>query len=104
MPLEDQLLAPLRIGARIQDIRRARGLSQDQVATYVGVGRRTIQGIERGTTNARLTWLLGIAEALEVEVHVLIDLSEDAWQPPDAARPRRWWRRPREEGPGSRES
>jgi transcriptional regulator with XRE-family HTH domain len=98
MPLDDQpadvsgdLAA---IGRRIQDCRRAAGLSQDQLAEQIGIGRRQVQRIENGRADPRLSWLARIARVVDVPLTDLVDLSEDAWQPPPANKPRRWYRRP----------
>lgn len=91
MPQEDQQQLPdqkAAIGRRIQDIRRAAGLSQDDLARQVGVDRRTIQRIENASSDPRLTWLLDIARAVGVPVWVLLDTSPSAWIPPASARPR----------------
>lgn len=98
MPLEDQPEwisdALAKLGRRIQDCRRAAGLSQDQLAASTGLDRRMLQRIERGTADARASSLMLIAQRVDVPVHQLVDLTDDAWQPPAAPTPRRWFRRP----------
>lgn len=75
-------------------------MSQEQLAAGVGIDRRMVQRLEAGTGDARLTWLLGIAHLVHVPIHVLLDVTDGAWQPPDAPRPRRWHRRPQGDGSG----
>ncbi len=64
-----------RIGRRIREIRRQKGLTQKQLAEKAGVfdvgelerGRK----VKGGTTNPRLETLCRIASALDVEIDVL---------------------------------
>lgn len=54
------------------ELRRAAGLSQDQLADRVGLERRSIQRYESGERDPRFTDLVLIAEALGVTVEVLV--------------------------------
>lgn len=49
-------------------------LTQEQLRDRSGVERLTIQRIESGATDARLSWLLRIAEALDVPPGRLLDV------------------------------
>jgi len=55
-----------RIGSKIHEKRKALGLTQDQLAEMVGVGRAAISKIENGTkdfqmsTIAQVVWALGL--------------------------------------------
>lgn len=74
-----------RLGARIRTLRKARGLTQEQLSELVGIGPQTQRRIENGRTNARLETLFHLAEHLDVAVR---DLFEDADTPvPEATRP-----------------
>ena len=54
------------IGNRVREARQAAGLTQEPLALRIGLDRRTIQRIESACTDARLSWLLLIARALDV--------------------------------------
>lgn len=60
------------IGRRIQDARLWANLTQEGLDEASGVDRVTIQRIEAGTTDARLSWLLAIAHALDVPLADLV--------------------------------
>jgi transcriptional regulator with XRE-family HTH domain len=65
--LPDWITAERRdIGARIRQLRRQAQLTQDEVVRRSGVDRRTLQRIEAGTTDTRLSRLQGIAQAIGV--------------------------------------
>lgn len=56
-----------KFGARLRELRRARGYSQESFALQVDLDRTYIGGIERGERNPGLKVILRIAEALEVQ-------------------------------------
>jgi transcriptional regulator with XRE-family HTH domain len=53
-------------GDQVRNQRKARGLSQEQLAELTGLHRTYIGGIERGERNVSLMNILRLAEALEV--------------------------------------
>ncbi len=55
-----------RFGEKVRRVRRARGLSQEELAHRAGVHRTYLGGIERGERNPSLKNMAGIAEALGV--------------------------------------
>ncbi|MFC4668167.1 helix-turn-helix transcriptional regulator [Seohaeicola nanhaiensis] len=57
-------------------IRKARGMSQDELAHKVGVKQATISRIEKGVNNPSLDVAKRIAEALEVSPVELFGLPE----------------------------
>lgn len=67
-----------KIGDRIRDHRVHAGLTQPELGNRIGIDRRQIQRIERGETDARLSWLLLIADALRLTLAELV-----APRPPD---------------------
>lgn len=72
-PQPDWIITERRaIGRRIQDARLWANLTQEGLDEASGVDRVTIQRIENGTTDARLSWLLAIAHALDVPLTNLI--------------------------------
>jgi HTH-type transcriptional regulator/antitoxin HipB len=58
---------PLQLGNFIRERRRKLGLSQDQLATKVGVRQKTVSDIERAGAG-RLDTLLRALGALDLEV------------------------------------
>lgn len=57
-----------KIGQRIRDIRKQKGLSQEQLAEKAGFHFSYIGGVERAEKNITLVNLLKIADALEVQI------------------------------------
>ncbi len=62
----------MAIGLRIRDAREYANLRQEAIAELLGVERRTVQRIEYGETDARLSWLLLISRAVDVPIEVLL--------------------------------
>ncbi len=60
------------VGKNIRRLRKAKGLSQEQLAHEAGVAMRYIAGMERGEANPSLRYLVKIAEALGTEPAVLL--------------------------------
>lgn len=58
----------LQFGHRVQEIRKARNLSQEQLAALAGVHRTYIGMIERAEKNITLCNIERIAQALKVEI------------------------------------
>lgn len=57
-----------RFGARLQALRKARDLSQEDVAFAAELDRSYLSAIERGKRNVSLINIHRIADALQVEV------------------------------------
>jgi transcriptional regulator with XRE-family HTH domain len=57
-----------RLGQRIAELRRDRGLTQVQLARAVGSSMEFISRLERGVNAPSVAWLEGLARALKVEV------------------------------------
>lgn len=60
------------VGKRVRDRRMDADLTQERLRDLSGVERLTIQRIESGATDARLSWLLRIADALHIHVRDLL--------------------------------
>ncbi len=56
------------VGTNIKDFRKAKGLSQDDLASAIFVTRQTVSNYETGRSNPDLDMLQKIADALGVEV------------------------------------
>jgi len=60
------------IGNRVRRAREDANLTQEQLTFRTGVPRLTIQRIESGATDARISWLLRIARALNIPLRSLL--------------------------------
>lgn len=60
-------------GKRLRELRKARNLTQEQLAWKADTELSQISRIERGILNAGLSQLFKIAEALEIPVKELFD-------------------------------
>ena len=56
-----------KFGEKIRELRRAKGLSQEELAFRAGVHRNYLGGIERGERNPALENIAAIAKALAVD-------------------------------------
>jgi methanogenic corrinoid protein MtbC1/DNA-binding XRE family transcriptional regulator len=61
-----------RLGGRVQELRSARGWTQQQLAGEAGLDRTYISGLERGKQNPTIGALLRLARALEVPLDRLV--------------------------------
>ena len=59
------------IGGRIRALRRARGMTQEQLAEAAGISPSCLGHIERGTRILSLESLYGLSIALEAEMDTL---------------------------------
>ena len=61
-----------RFGARVRELRVARGLSQEELAQKAELHRTYVGGIERGERNISLVNIEKLAIALDVSVESLM--------------------------------
>jgi len=61
------------IGMRIKEIRRSKGLSQEQLAEKADINSKYLSRMERGTENPTLDMLIKLSKALEVEMWEMFD-------------------------------
>ncbi len=66
------------IGIRTKSLRRARGLTQEELAERTGLSVNYLSRIERGLENPTLDTLLGLAKALKVEPLDLFTFEHEA--------------------------
>ncbi len=66
MPLETGIKA--RFGRRLRELRRAHGLSQEELAFRAGLHRTYVSSAERGERNVSIVNLEKLANALSVEI------------------------------------
>ncbi|MBI5151324.1 MAG: helix-turn-helix transcriptional regulator [Candidatus Pacebacteria bacterium] len=62
-----------RFGRRIQDLRKERGMTQEDLAGEVGVDRSYMGFLERGEKNATLDKIGKIAKAFRIKLKDLFD-------------------------------
>lgn len=77
-------MAYLEVGENIRDIRKLRGLNQDQLAEMACLNRVTIAKYESGKVEPGAKALGRIADALEVTVDVLLGREQQEIPPPPA--------------------
>lgn len=62
----------VKLGRRVQSLRRAQGLSQEAFADKIGLHRTYVSGVERGVRNPTLTAMVKIAAGLSVTLGELL--------------------------------
>lgn len=65
--------AQQKLGKRIQELRRAKGLTQENLDELTGLQRSYISDVERGARNPSIKNIAKIAKALRIKVSDLID-------------------------------
>jgi transcriptional regulator with XRE-family HTH domain len=63
------------IGIRIKNLRKSRGMSQEQLAEKIGISPKYLSSIERGKENPTLDIFTKLAAALGVELSEIFNLS-----------------------------
>ncbi|MEU1071968.1 MULTISPECIES: helix-turn-helix transcriptional regulator [unclassified Streptomyces] len=72
-PLADWIIETRRaIGDRVREEREYANFTQERLALTTGIPRLTVQRIESGATDARLSWLLRIARCLDIPLSRLL--------------------------------
>jgi transcriptional regulator with XRE-family HTH domain len=66
-----------KFGEKVRELRRARGLSQEELAFRAGIHRNYLGGIERGERNPALDNISAIAKALGVDPSELLRFEKD---------------------------
>jgi transcriptional regulator with XRE-family HTH domain len=66
----------MSVNEKIRSIREAKGLTQEQVAEKTGISSSVYGDIERGENDPKLSKLQKIAEAFEIQLSELVDLSD----------------------------
>ena len=78
-------------GEKIRDLRKERGLNQDQLAELASLNRVTIAKYESGRVEPGAHALARIADALEVSTDVLLGRSDDIPNVPDTPKTDEAW-------------
>ncbi len=66
----------MSVNEKIRSIREAKGLTQENVAEKIGISSSVYGDIERGENDPKLSKLQKIADAFEIELSELVDLSD----------------------------
>lgn len=64
--------AQQQLGLRVRDARLYADLTQEALAELAGIDRSTVQRIERGQTDAKVSHLLRVARVLKVPTRDLL--------------------------------
>jgi uncharacterized Tic20 family protein len=78
------------LGFKIQELRKQKGMTQEDLAEKTGLSVRTIQRIESGEVDPRSYTLSQIAEALGVNITELTRESESELEKPNKSSTRIW--------------
>lgn len=63
-------------GHHLRNLRRQKGLSQEQVADLSGLHRTYFGGVERGERNPTLLTLIKIAQSLDIQLEELLKFND----------------------------
>ena len=74
---------------RLYQLRRERGISQEELANIVGVSRQAVQKWESGASQPNMDNLVAISEYFGVTLDYLLKGEEAAWTAPESACRRR---------------
>jgi putative transcriptional regulator len=66
-----------KLGEKVRQIRKEKGISQKELAYSVGKDQQSIQRLEVGKMNPTLFYLCQIADGLQVDVALLMNISPD---------------------------
>jgi len=62
------MLVQQRVGKRIQNLRKKRGLTQEQLAQLCGKNALKLSRIERGEVNLAISTIVHLAKALDITI------------------------------------
>lgn len=66
----------MSFGDRLKEARRARGLTQEQLAIGIGVAKSTLTGYEKGTREPDVFKIKRIIEILEIDSDYLLGIEQ----------------------------
>ena len=67
----------MQLGARIKELRKAKNITQEQLAARIGVSSRTIKHWEHGTRTPNAVSLLGLSRCFHVSVDWLLGRTDE---------------------------
>ena len=62
---------------RLRELRKSRGLTQEALASRVGVGQGHISSLENGTYTPSFDLLIKLAQVLDCSLDELVDMKAD---------------------------
>ena len=65
------------LGVNVRHHRKLKGMTQEQLAVAAGMERSYVSDLERGTRNPSVLALGRLANALGIEAHMLLLMSDD---------------------------
>jgi len=71
-PAREHISIRISLGRRIREIRRAQGISQEELAYRSGLDRSYVGCVERGERNVSIDNIATLARALNVPIAVLV--------------------------------
>ncbi len=71
--MESKEIILKKLGARIREIRKDKGISQKELAHSIGKDQQSIQRLETGNINPSYYYLIEIANGLEIELNKLLE-------------------------------
>jgi len=66
-----------RLGSKLREIREARNLTQQSIASLCDIDVRSVQRIEKGEQNITINLLLTLADVLEINPAELVQFSTE---------------------------
>lgn len=64
------------IGSHIKQLRRSRGMSQEELAEKIGIGSKYLSSIERGRENPTLDTLIRLSLGLNIDIFEMVNYSQ----------------------------
>lgn len=61
------------VAGRVREVRKAKGMTQKQLAARLGICHSRVSDFERATDDFKMSTLLRLAAVLDVSLHVLMD-------------------------------
>ena len=76
--LEEIVETRSRIGLRVKELRKKRGLTQDELGSMVGLHRSCVSRLEKGALNVTIDTLIALADAYGLTLSELLAEVDDA--------------------------
>jgi len=76
-PAPEETFVRVSLGRRIREIRRAQGVSQEELAHKSGLDRSYVGCVERGERNVSIDNITALARALGVPIAALVTFPDE---------------------------
>ncbi len=76
-PAPEETSVRVSLGRRIREIRRAQGVSQEELAHKSGLDRSYVGCVERGERNVSIDNITALARALSVPIAALVTFPDE---------------------------